>query len=323
MKRNTSAMNTMEIQTAETGTMPDWVKLLPAGKVMGRDGRNWQNSRPDDIVAHFAGLARDLPIDIEHATEIKAPKGEPAPAIGWVTRIENRNGEIWGQTEWNDAGARTVGGREYRYLSPVILYKEADKTIAGITSVGATNQPNLMLPALNNETRGTAPQEETMWKNVLAALSLPETATEEEAVEAIKALKGDQAEALNRANNPSLDSFVPRADYDAALAKASNAVTKLAELTSTQRESAITSAIEKALSEGKITPATADYHRAQCRQDGGLDRFAAYCSAAPVIGGASGLDGKTPSAETKALNAQETEILASLGIDADEYSRIV
>lgn len=322
MNKNKTALNMMEIpNSSPDGALPDWVMLLPARMVQGRDGRWWRNDRPEEILSYFAGLGRDLPIDIEHSTERKAPLGDPAPAIGWIDRMENRNGEIWGHALWNDAGKKTVGGREYRYLSPVILFTEADNTIVGITSVGATNQPNLTLPALNNENRGLTPKENSMWKNVLSALGLAETSTEADAVTAISRLKGDVSAAANRAENPSLEKFVPRADYDAALAKASNAEQKLSEIKTSQLETAINSAIETALKDGKITPATADYHRAQCRQDGGLDRFAAYCAAAPSIGGDSGLDGKKPEGEQKALNAEEKRIADMFGNSAEDLAK--
>lgn len=318
MKRNAAAINTMEIPLAN-GDLPEWVELIPAGAVVGRDGRSWNNDRPDLILEYFAALARDLPIDIEHSTELKAPEGEPAPAIGWVKELEARTGEIWGRVEWNDSGKQLVGGRAYRYLSPVILYQEEGRTIVGLTSVGATNRPNLKLPALNNEQRGQAPKENTMLKALLAALALPETATEAEAVAKVKTLQGDLSTALNRAENPSLEKFVPRADFDAALARATNAEQAISTAKKEQLETAVNAAIEQALKDGKITPATKEYHQAQCRQEGGLERFVAYCAAAPVIAGDSGLDKKKPDGETKALNAQEQQVCEALGITPEEY----
>ena len=38
--------------------------------------------------------------------------------------------------------------------------------------------------------------------------------------------------------------------------------------------------IEAALGAGKITPATVEYHKASCRQDGGLERFRDFVKAA-------------------------------------------
>lgn len=321
MKRYAVAINSVEISPTGSGTTPEWVCLIPAGDIVGRDGRGWVNDRPAMILDHFYALARDLPIDVEHATELKGPRGEPAPAIGWVKELEIRNGEIWGRAEWNEAGVRMVGGREYRYLSPVILYQEESQTIVGITSVGATNQPNLKLPALNHEQRGQAPKESNMLKALLAALGLPENATEAEAVAKVGTLKGELATAMNRVESPSLEKFVPRADYDAALSKATNAEQALKAIKQEQLEGEVETAISQALAAGKITPSTAEYHKAQCRQEGGLERFKEYCAAAPVVGGESGLEGKKPEGEQKALNAEQQQIASMFGNSAEDLEK--
>ena len=160
-----------------------------------------------------------------------------------------------------------------------------------------------------------------MLKALLAALALPETATEAEAVAKVKTLQGDLSTAMNRADNPSLEKFVPRADYDAALARATNAEQAISTAKKEQLETAVNAAIEQALKDGKITPATKEYHQAQCRQEGGLERFTAYCAAAPVIAGASGLDGKKVDGETKALNAEQQQIAEMFGNSAEDLAK--
>lgn len=158
-----------------------------------------------------------------------------------------------------------------------------------------------------------------MLKAVLAALGLPENATEEQATNAISGLKTDLVTATNRAASPSLEKFVPRADFDQALAKATNAEQQLATIRQEKLDADIETAINAALATGKITPATVDYHKAQCAQQGGLDRFAAYCTAAPAIGEPSALTGKKPEGQAKAMNASEKEICEKLGLSEDEY----
>jgi len=320
---NKIALNTMEI-TGTPGQAPEWVKLIPAGLVIGRDGRAWNNSKPSSIVLNFQKLGRDLPVDIEHSSEIKAPKGEPAPAVGWVRELLVEAGEIWGRVEWNSEGKTQVEGRAYRYLSPVIVYEPSSGTIAGVISVGLTNQPNLRLPALNSQQAGTIPtnKEEKMdLKKILAALGLGETATEEDALAKIKELKGSVEKAANRAEAPSLEKFVPRADYDTALARATNAEQAINGLRKEQLETAINSAIAAALKAGKITPATVDYHRAQCRQEGGLALFEGFVAAAPVIGDNSGLGDKGHEDQAKALNAEQQQIAAMFGNSAEDIAK--
>ncbi len=79
------------------GAPPEWLPLVPAGEFIGRDGRQWLNDNPDAIVEAHNRAAVDLPVDWEHATEHKAPIGEEAPAAGWISTLEIRDGAVWGQ----------------------------------------------------------------------------------------------------------------------------------------------------------------------------------------------------------------------------------
>jgi phage I-like protein len=213
----------INIELTADGSVPEWIQLLPAGKdVKGRDGRNWLNDRPEGIVAAFAREGKDIPIDWEHSSELKAPNGEEAPAAGWIKQMEIRNGEIWGQVEWTARAKEQIANREYRYISPVFLYEIATLRISRITSAGLTNRPNLQLAALNTENNER--KEISMeLAQLLAALGLPATATFAEALNRITAMKSDYATAMNRAENPPLDKFVPRADYDTVVTRATNA----------------------------------------------------------------------------------------------------
>lgn len=309
------AINFVEITT----DLPERVQLIPAGAVIGRDGRSWVLDDPQAVVNRFVEQGTELPVDIEHSTELRAPKGEPAPAAGWVHRLEVIDGAIWGAVNWNETGRGLVGGKQYRYLSPVILYSPGDGSIRGLTSVALTNRPNLHLPALNHNEGDTTPEEQPMLKAVLAALGLPEDATEATAVNAVKELKTSLATALNA--QPSLEKFVPRADYDQALTRATNAEQQLTTIQKEKLDGEIETAINAALAAGKITPATVDYHRAQCRQEGGLERFAAFVAAAPAIGDPSGLDGKEAPAGAKAMNAEQARIAAMFGNTAEDLAK--
>lgn len=314
-------MNKIELRALNVeipaGPVPEWIELIPAGpSIAGRDGRKWVLDRPDDIVAAFNQDERDIVIDMEHATEIKAPAGDPAPAAGWIRGIEVRNGAIWGRVEWTPAGAVAIENREYRYVSPVFSYEPGSGRIRQLLSVGLTNRPNLRLQALNRQ----RPKEEEMFKRLLAAIGLAEDATEDQAVTAVSTLKADLATARNRAEAPDLAKFVPRADYDNALSRAANAEKSLSDRVAADMEREITIEIDAALKAGKITPATKDYHMAMCRQKDGLAEFRKFVSAAPVIGDASGLTGTPPGTQT-AMNAEQMQIAKMFGNSAEDIAK--
>jgi len=314
-----------------TGELPEWVELLPPGpEVVGRDGRRWLLTDPRAVVAAFERRGAPLPIDWEHATEVAAPEGKPAPAAGWIEALEVRDGgSVWGRVSWTPRAAEMVRNREYRFLSPVFTYRKGTLEIVELTSAGLTNQPNLHLRALNRAQEGHA-----MWKKLMEALGLAEGATEDQAVEAvgrlrsdldaarnrITALEADLATARNRAQAPDLAKFVPRADYDAAVERATNAERRLREHLEAQREKEIEAEIEAALKAGKITPATVEYHKAQCRAEGGLERFREFVRSAPVVAPESDLGKKKPDPGASLPDAAAA-VCRNLGLDPEEYKK--
>ena len=285
------------------GTVPDWIELLPPGRdVQGVDGRAWINDRPEAVVAEFNRAGRPLPLDEEHATDLAAPHGQPAPAAGWIEELQLREGgAIWGRVNWTPPGAELVKNRRYRFISPVFYYEKASARVQRIVSAALTNSPNLPIAALN---RTELAKDAPMNKDLLKLLGLSEAATDAEVLAAVNKLKSDFAAASNRAETPSLDKFVPRADHDAVLARATNAEKALSDNRAKALDGEIDAEIKAALEQKKITPATADYHKAQCRQEGGLARFKEFVKAAPVVAAESGLNGKDPA---KGANAGLTD----------------
>lgn len=306
---------------ADGAAPPAWIELLPSGQIItGRDGRTWINDQPAIILQAFQEDGKDLPIDWEHATELKAPNGEQAPAAAWIKELQLRDGgAIWGRVEWTPKGVASIANREYRYLSPVFRYEIDSRRIFRLTSCGLTNQPNLFLNALNSANQQ---EDETMnLAELLAALGLPATATFLDALNRIGQIKAEHATAVNQAQNPALDKFVPRADYDTALNRATTAEQQLADQKKAELDTAINAEIDAALKAGKITPATKDYHVAQCRMDGGLDRFKEFVKAAPVIGADSGLGDKNPGEGGLALNAVEAQVAAMFGNSVEDLNK--
>ncbi|MGH3805023.1 MAG: phage protease, partial [Pseudonocardiaceae bacterium] len=126
--------------------------------------------------------------------------------------------------------------------------------------------------------------------------------------------------ALN-SQQPSLDRFVPRADHDAAVARATNAEQKLSAFQKEQHDASVAVEIDSALKAGKITPATVEYHRASCSDSTGLQRFRDFVSAAPIVAGDTGAPATPGSSGATALNAAETYVAQALGIPADQFKK--
>ena len=296
-------------------TAPEWVHLLPAGsRIAGVDGREWSLDDPARLVAAVADRPADLVIDYDHATDVAAPMGLPAPAAGWIKQLAVRaDGTVWGRVEWTAKAAAAIAAREWRYLSPVFTF-DARGAIVELLGAALVNRPNLKLAALNAQ--GT-----DMLKDILAALGLAEAATAADAVTAINALKAEKQTALNAAATPDLTKFVPRADFDAALNRAATAEAKIAEAAKAAHEAEVTREIDAAVKAGKVTPATKDFYIATCATAEGLAAFRKFVEAAPSAFAPSGLDKKDLAAgAAPALNADQREVARAMGLDEKAFA---
>lgn len=319
-----------ELPAVADGALPDWLLLAPAGRTTGADGRSFALADPGAVVAAHEREHADIPLDWEHATHIRAPQGLDAPAAGWITSLQVREGAVWGQVAWTPAGAEAVRARAYRYYSPAYYHDDAGN-IRGIPSVGLTGKPNLAVPALNQQQPGAdpgaipeieihievgpadqEPPEMLVPAPLAAALGLPADCTPDAAVAAVETLKSERTVALNRAAVPDLALYVPRADHDAALNRAASAETLLRQTQEAETTRQVDALIQEGLAAARITPATVDYHRAQAQTAGGIERLRAYLGTAPaVVTDAS--RGKPPPEGTLALNSEEARIAAAFG----------
>lgn len=139
-------------QSSSASDAPRRVHLLPAGAIKGADGRGpWQVRNAAALIAASMDSGRPLAIDYDHATDLAAPQGRPAPAAGWITGLEAHPDGIWGMVDWTQDGAKAVGSKAYRYLSPVFIFDKASGVISKLLRAALTNAPNLTLAALNSQ----------------------------------------------------------------------------------------------------------------------------------------------------------------------------
>lgn len=110
-----------------------------------------------------------------------------------------------------------------------------------------------------------------------------------ERLERLEASLSEEEKAQNHAASfPALEKFVPRGDYDAVLNHAQA-------LAANAREQHVEHLLNSALRNGQIIPANADYYRAMCRTDDGIQAFEKFVKVTPsIFGNPTGLDGKRP-----------------------------
>ena len=317
---NETAENAFALNVeANGGTAPDWIMLIPnSGIVQGKDGRVWLMADPEAVIAN---TRLPIPLDWEHATEKKAPLGERAPAAGWIEELQVRqHGAIWGRVVWTTDGRASVAAREYRFLSPTFIHTREDNRILRLENAGLTNRHNLDVRALNSP-RTANSNEDQMNKELLKALGLPETATEEDVLNAINSVKTERDTAVNHRETPPLDKFVPRADFDAQVTRAESAETALNTRIGADLEKEIEAEVAAALEAKKIAPASKDYYTAMCQTEDGLDKFREFVKGAPEIVPNSGLDGRSPEGGAGGLSPDELAVCSKMGLDPEEYKK--
>lgn len=133
----------LPLPVGDAAEAPAWVHLLPAGELTTVDMRGpYRVTDPAAIISASLHGDMRLPLDENHATDLAAPRGEPAPARGWIVALQSRQDGIWGQVEWTDAGRQLVADKAYRHISPVISHS-ADNTVTHVLRASLVNRPNL------------------------------------------------------------------------------------------------------------------------------------------------------------------------------------
>jgi phage I-like protein len=315
------------LNTGEEGTVPEWIQLLPAGQtVAGYDGRTWLNDRPEDLLAMFDRRPSGLPIDFEHGTE-EWPDGKAKDIAGYIVELDLKDdGSVWGKADWTELGREKVGSRQYRHVSPAFFYDTNTNRVLELTSVALTVDPNLQLTALNR--RGPSPEpntsESTMDKEkrraLCRSLGLADEASDDAIIKAVEELDAGKAKAENAAQMPDVEKFVPRSDYDKVVGERDTALNSLKQTADAE----IADLVDQAIKDGKIAPASKDYHLAACRSGPeGLKGFKAFIEGAPVLAMAenSGLDTVDPGKGKAVLSADEKKIADQLGLSHDDFAK--
>lgn len=227
---------------------PEWVELLPTGKVRGRDGRVFIVDDPAAVVAASDVSGAELPIDYEHQAD--APRGNgPVPAAGWVEELAVRDGAIWGRVKWTGKAANMIAAREYRYLSPVLLH-DAQGRVRRLLGAGLVHRPNLNLKALASEdlpmTDDTDPPASAA---IAEALGLEPDAPEADLVAAINSLR-----------TPDPAKFVPLEAVQELIRAHGTSTVALNQERAEAR-------VQAAMDRGYISPAMRDWALSLCTQD--------------------------------------------------------
>lgn len=280
---------------------PEWVHLVPVGRVTGRDGRHFTIRDPHGVVRRSLQGARELPIDYEHEMDAPRPAGGgPVPAAGWIKELDVRADGIWGRVSWTDRAASMIAAREYRFLSPV-LWSQKDGTVNRLGGAGLVHRPNLELKSLSSEelpmTDKTSTHSESM-AAIAGALGLHAEASTGEIVAAIK-----------NGTAPDPARFIPIDAVKELLEAGKERIVAMSE-DGTRRK------VDEATEQGYITPGMRDWAMSLCSQD--PERFEEFLSCSvPNYAHLSRREthGTCHSAPSTPANSDAAEIFKHMGVD--------
>ncbi len=144
----------------------EWIQLTPLGEFPHAQG--WQrvdaasvNTMVQQFKSFWAKLGRrfgGLPFYLGH------PDATPSPtetkALGWILDVEARSDGLYGKVKWTSEGRALIEGGYYKFHSPYweaesIGVREGQPVFrpTRLLSAGLTNQPNLPVLPLANETK--------------------------------------------------------------------------------------------------------------------------------------------------------------------------
>lgn len=338
----------------DAATAPEEILLIPAGEVPTRphDGRPpWRNDIPSAVIAASRELRADLPVDYDHQLETAAKAGGTAPAAGWVTALFERAGAIWGRVQWTERARAAIESREYRFISPTFDFDRGSRRITRLVSAALTNDPAFFMRALaaagggHADTGESSTMDETL-KQIAADLGLAEDADAAAVQAAVAALKSGASEAaatveavaaeladdaedpgsvpregtalasrvraLKGDGTPDPSRYVPIAEHRAL-------GSRVAALEARDATARATAAVDRAIADGKVTPAGRAWAMAYAAKD--PDGFADFVRAQPAIvrPGRHRSEGGTPA--EGALTVEERAVCRATGISEDDYKR--
>ena len=301
-----------------SGAAPEWVHLLPDGKMTGRDGRTFELADAPGLVLAFQSMGVDLPIDYEHQNDKPEAKlSGPVPAAGWIKELKADETGLWGRVEWTATAREMIGRKEYRYLSPSFLFHPKTRQILRLKGAGLVHNPNLHLTARASQETDMPPEPATPQKpatdlsfaefgaELAKLLGLPAGASPKELIAKL-------AERLTKEQEPDPAKYMPVAAVQEMLSvrRAENA--EVAEGRAQEK-------VRAAVNAGYITRGMQDWALALCRSDeasfddflsGVGPVFAHFGKPAPVSGPAPDRISRTAQSESET----EAAVCAQLGL---------
>lgn len=330
------------------------IQLTPAGEFRPSDGREMKVDawRIDQAIAtrvidRFRSRANPAVIDYEHQTLHKETNGQPAPAAAWIHDLEWRDGVgLFATAELTARLRQAINDGEYKFVSPVFSYDRQTGAVLDLQMAAVTNNPAIdgMEPlalqaaaTFGIHTSEEDPSMNPLLKALLAALALPDTTTEQDAIAALTA-RLDAAQTVDKLRTAlgvaatddlvaACTSLKTKADAPADPSKYVSVATfeelkaELAVLTKQSVSEQVEKLVTEGLADGRLVKAQEGWARDLGTKD--IAALTAYLKDTPAIAALSSTQthGRRGPAEPNAegLTADELAICSATGTDPKDF----
>lgn len=300
----------LALNSAVENDNSQWVHILPAGTVIGRDGRGpYRLSDPAALLAETRRYhgKKQMVVDFDHQTMFAQGNGKPAPASGWIDGLQARPNGIWAHVNWTVQAAQMIRNKAYRYVSPV-FHHDREGNISRLVNVGLTNTPNLELTALARSEASLMNEHELAELRALLGLSAEaDFAAARDAIETLKA--------SSHSANPDPAKFVPIGDFERVVTDAN----KLRQGVTLQRAESHVSDCVRA---GKLMPAMKDWAISLCTVN--LPAFDAFIERTgpaftQMMSSQLPHGANAPGGSATSLSDDEKAICKTMGLTEEEF----
>ncbi len=295
-----------EFSLGADGEPPSEFRIFRNGTNRSTKGTfHFTDASAKTCMSEFAQCGVDLMVDYEHAAWAAKYAVDPAQAgkaAGWF-KPAVKDGELWAtRCSWTPEGAAKLKAREFRYMSPLFGHTE-DGTVMSLMNVALTNMPALfeVTPLMASAFSKLFPDtpEFTKMKTLLAMLSLPEAATEAQAVEAFQKFKDGTESVLKLCGASTVSEALGKiqgwqkgAESAAALSK------RLEDQEHAEKSAKLKAMLEKAVADKKIAPSEVEH----LSKTSDVEWLAGYIKAKPAVIGAPAVAPKPGEAGTAQAN---------------------
>lgn len=331
------------------------IQLTPAGHFVPSDGRemkvpSWyiDAASATRVIERFNVRKTPPVVDYEHQTLRAETNGQPAPAAAWMRALQWREGSgLWATVELTARAAELIRSGEYAYVSPVFVFDERTGEVQAILMAALTNNPAIdgmaavaARAAATFDLHTDSYEEDPMnplLKALLAALGLPETTTEDEAIAACSALKDARgalsavAQAVGAKNGDDLIAVCSALKLNATtpdpakfvpVAVAKDLQDRLAVLTAERTTEKVTALVDAGLADGRLLESQKDWATKLGTSD--IAALSQYLDTAQPIAALSGTQtgGRRPTNDKAAhgLTEGELAVCSMTGINPKDFA---